>query len=211
MCTNNQSEPLAPLTRDQAYNLFKMYEDKGWEVKKQVTTFVMWLMPVTFALIGLSYDEHCTSDALKSNILGLTAFAVSVFMASIVFGSLRHADRDYAKADEIMSQSNKLFPDNISETIQHKPSLITSSIKLNRFLKPGMPRIGGVHIFLMWLAFLLVPCSLAFWTWSFLFPCAPKITPSESRQSTDLLPPIMGGMCSRASGLGNTMVWRVLT
>jgi hypothetical protein len=78
-------------------------------------------------------------------------------MALVIYGSLRHADRDYAKADEAMKQAGSLFPKDAYQTIQDKPK------PLFPFIRIGLPRIGGVHIFIIYVSFLLVVLSAVLW------------------------------------------------
>src|SRR4051794_6960281 len=107
------------LPLDQSQTLFSVYENKGWSVKQQVTTFVTWLTPVVVSLIGLSLSQYGRAEGL-ANLASLTAFASSVFMAGIVWGSLRHADRDYERADAALEEGKHLFPERVLKAIQLK-------------------------------------------------------------------------------------------
>src|SRR4051794_17642981 len=91
-----------PRSRDERKDIFKTYEDKGWEVKKQVTAFVTWLTPANIILIGLSYDKYCSGGRIESQFFMTTAMVISIFMVVVVFQSLKHADRDYEKADKAL-------------------------------------------------------------------------------------------------------------
>ena len=48
-----------PWTRDEALELFRMDEDRGWAVKQQMVSIVAWVTPIVFALLALSAKEYC--------------------------------------------------------------------------------------------------------------------------------------------------------
>lgn len=145
------------LKQEEVLKLFKMYEDKGWEVKKQVLTIVTWLTTAIFALIAFAFKDDGNPYTDETAALAIkTALAFSVFMALIIFGSLRHAHRDYVKADELLRQGESQFPRLVYKTISDKPKpLLPTSFRL------GMDTIGGVHIFIMYLSFFLVAVCIA--------------------------------------------------
>jgi len=150
MCAEVQEKTLS---LQEALSLFKMYEDKGWEVKKQVMTIVTWLTAAIFALIAFAVKGD--GNAYTAETATLAALALSVFMALIIYGSLRHAHRDYVKADELLRQGESQFPKPVYRTINDKPKPL-----LPTFFRLGMDTIGGVHIFIMYLSFFLVAVSI---------------------------------------------------
>src|SRR4051794_36611295 len=91
--SREEARKTEPLSREEAKELFNKYEDKGWEVKKQVTAYVTWLTPVNIILIGLSYDKYCSDDLIRSKVIMAVAMLISVFMVIVVYHSLKHADR----------------------------------------------------------------------------------------------------------------------
>jgi hypothetical protein len=155
------------LTRSETLLLFKMYEDKGWAVKQQVNNMVVWLTPIVFGLLAFSAKENCSQLASPSGtarLASVTAIFLSIFLSVLVFGSVKHADRDYRKADEVMKKNRYLLPNAMFHTILHSPKPIVPRL--------GMPTIGGVHIGLVYWSFLLVVLSIAvllvpvaFWAW----------------------------------------------
>jgi hypothetical protein len=153
-----------PLSRSEAFSMFKMYEDKGWAVKQQVNTIVTLLAPVIFGLLAFFAKEFCCSSTSPMHTANLASGTVvlSIFLVLLIFGSLRHADQDYQKADEVMEQTKHLFPKTTLNTMyQNRPQGLRW---LGRcLLRLGMPRIGGVHIFIMYLCVFLVGLSVTAW------------------------------------------------
>jgi hypothetical protein len=153
MSVGGQDDSVA---RKEVLDLFKMYEDKGWAVKQQVITIVTWLSPVIFGLIAFSIKDYCSASGARTTNLAIsTALALSIFMSLVIYGSLRHSNRDYEKADKLLRELKVKdpYPQHVYETIkegQPEPS----------FFRLGLPRIGGVHIFIMYLSFFLVGLSL---------------------------------------------------
>ena len=166
-----------PVDRKQAIDLFKMYEDKGWAVKQQVMTIVSWLSPIIFGLIAFSVKDYCSASATQTTNLALaTALALSVFLSVVIYGSFRHADRDYEKADKLleMAKDSPQALYGIMRVGQPKPA----------FYRLGLSRIGGVHIFIMYLSFLLVALSVALLTPP--RPLLRTLCPGATRAATPL-------------------------
>ena len=156
MCASDQPHVLR---RDEVLSIFKMYEDKGWSVKQQMINIVTWLTTFVFGLIAFSARDLCSSSAVQATgLAGLAAVLLSAVMLLLVIGSLKHADLDYLKADEVLEPAKNLFPEETFNTIRKTPKRWLPTV-----VRLGMPRIGGVHIFLMYLAFLLLVFSVVAW------------------------------------------------
>src|SRR6266540_1199269 len=154
------------LSQSEVITLFKMYEDKGWAVKQQVNSIVAWLTPIIFVLLTYFAKESCSptpssSGATNLALVALTAAVpLSATLCIIIFGSLRHADRDYQKADKVMRQNAPRFPSGaFAVMMQPPPRLFPVSVRWS------MPTIGGMHILLANLSLLLFAFSLSLWTW----------------------------------------------
>jgi hypothetical protein len=119
MCTSDKPPPLR---REEVLSIHKMYEDKGWSVKQQMITIVAWLTTFVFALLAFSARDVCNPSAVKvTGLAGLAAFLLSGVMVALVLGSLRHADLDYLKADEVLEPAKHLFPAATFKTIRKTP------------------------------------------------------------------------------------------
>src|SRR5215813_1796156 len=101
------------LSQSEVITLFKMYEDKGWAVKQQVNNIFVWLTPIIFVLLAYVTKESCSLTSSSDDTARLALFAaifLSVILCILIFGSLRHADQDYQKADRVMRQYADRFP-----------------------------------------------------------------------------------------------------
>jgi hypothetical protein len=172
-----------PWTRDQALSLFKIYEDMGWGAKQQMVSIVTWLTPFIFGLIAFSVKSYC--DALSSaptslataSLASATALALSTFMLVMICGTLRRAENNYKKADEVKNDANAngLLPPTV-----YKIMSFETTTYLPRFLRLGLRRLGEVYLLFPYSTLILVLGSFVLWRWpqsSAGMFCRPPLTP----------------------------------
>jgi hypothetical protein len=141
------------LTKEQALEIFKMYEDKGWAVKQQMLTMVTWLTPIVFGLIAFCAKDYF-SDQLSTTtqVAGWTGFALSFFMSFLVVMSLLHANRDYERAHQVIEHArDKLLWQDVLNVILDKEKL---------YVPKGFRHIGWQFKLIMGFACLLVLITL---------------------------------------------------
>ena len=163
-----------------------MYEDMGWGAKQQMVSIVTWLTPFIFGLIAFSVKSYC--DALSTSaptslatasLASATALALSTFMLVMIWGTLRRAENNYKKADDVKDNANKLglLPPTIYRIMSYQPKF-----RLPRFLRLGLYRLGGVYLVFPYSTFfILVLGSFVLWWWpqsSAGMFCKPTITPA---------------------------------
>jgi hypothetical protein len=142
------------LNREQAFNVFKLYEDKGWAVKQQMLTSVGWLTPGVFALIAYCFTQPAPWQA------AWTAFFLSCFMLALIVLSLKHANDDYARSHAVIKyvRDNRLFPDDIFNVILGDKERESEKVWL-RYIGPQFHAM-------IWFAVVLVLISLGVALWA---------------------------------------------
>jgi hypothetical protein len=133
------------LNREQAFNVFKLYEDKGWAVKQQMLTSVGWLTPVICGLIAYCF----TQPASWQTIAAWTAVSLSFFMWALVVLSLRHANDDYERSHAVIKyvRDNRLFPDDIFNVILGDKETGSEKVRL-RYIGPQFHAMRRFAFFL---------------------------------------------------------------
>jgi hypothetical protein len=111
-----------------ALNLFKFFESKGFQDKQQMMTLVTWLAPVVFALITYSWSQFAAavisspSTQFASGLMPLAAGLAAVFVSWYAKYVIRefavHAELNYRKA----AQSSALLPqDEFAKLLKFPP------------------------------------------------------------------------------------------
>lgn len=138
-------------TPDQALNVFKMYEDKGWAVKQQMVAGVTWLTPIVFGLLGFS-SKDCFSPPTSSTSVAsaFVALLISLFMVFLSLMSLWHANSDYEIAHKIMihAKDSKLLEEETAKILIGNRADGKSILKRLGFEYIG-PQFIGILVFCM--------------------------------------------------------------
>lgn len=118
-----------PNQRDNdALELFKFFESKGFQDKQQMMTLVTWLAPVVFALIAYFWSQFAAavisspSTQFASGLMPLAAGLAAVFVSWYAKYVIRefavHAELNYRKADR---SSAFLSQDKFAELLKFPP------------------------------------------------------------------------------------------
>ena len=103
-----------PLSLDQALDIYKMHQDKGWAVKQQMLASLGLLVPVIVGLIA-----YCFSSGDYRAHAGWAAFGISSFLLLIVYLTLRHASNDYVQSYSVIEyiRDSNFLPVGVLELI----------------------------------------------------------------------------------------------
>jgi hypothetical protein len=172
-----------PWTRDQALSLFKMYEDMGWGAKQQMVSIVTWLTTAIFGLIAFSVKSYCdpASASAATTLASLTALTLSIFMATMTWGTLKRADNIYKRADDVLKDAytKHLLPPEIYKIMspttrasrlieqRQRPKCVAGreeqKTEKSSPLRLGLRLIGTVYIIIVWAT--LIPALISFVLW----------------------------------------------